>query len=86
MKYDHPFLIKIYELYSDLVRDGKEIVFIWVPGHVCISGNSAADSAAKDALDSDVSEIRRECSIPAAYCPFIYDSLKEKIPLFVCHA
>ena len=34
----------------DLTKDGKDIVFIWVPGHVGIRGNSAADSAAKDAL------------------------------------
>ena len=38
-----------------MTRDGREIVFIWVPGHVGIRGNSAADSAAKDALDGDVS-------------------------------
>ena len=47
MKYDHPILIKIRELYSNLIRDGREIVFVWVLGHVGISGNSAADSAAK---------------------------------------
>ena len=35
--------------------EGKETVFIWVPGHVGIRGNSAADSAAKDALDGDIS-------------------------------
>ena len=38
-----------------MTRDGSEIVFIWVPGHVGIRGNSAADSAAKDALDGDIS-------------------------------
>ena len=38
-----------------MTRDGREIVFIWVPGHVGITGNSAADSAAKDALDGDIS-------------------------------
>ena len=75
MKSDHPFLTKIHELYSDLIRDGKEIVFVWVPGHIGISGNSAADTAAKDAVDNDVSENRRDYSIPAPYCPFIYDSL-----------
>ena len=38
-----------------MTRDGREIVFIWVPGHVGIRGNLAADSAAKDALDGDIS-------------------------------
>ena len=35
----------------DLIEDGKEIVFVWVPGHVGISGNSAAE----DALVGDTS-------------------------------
>ena len=55
MKYDHPILIKIRELYSNLIRDGREIVFVWVLGHVGISGNSTADSAARDAPGDDVS-------------------------------
>ena len=38
-----------------MTSEGREIVFIWVPGHVGIRGNSAADSAAKDALDGDIS-------------------------------
>ena len=38
----------------EMTRDGREIVFIWVPGHVGIRGNLAADSAAKDALDGDI--------------------------------
>ena len=38
-----------------MTRDGREIFFSWVPGHVGIRGNSAADSAAKDALDGDIS-------------------------------
>ena len=29
---------------------GRRVSFIWVPGHAGIKGNSAADSAAKDAL------------------------------------
>ena len=31
----------------NLTRDGKKIVFIWIPGNVDIRGNSAADSAAR---------------------------------------
>ena len=53
---DHPVLVQILkELYTEMTREGREIAFIWVPGHVGIRGNSAADSAAKDALDGDIS-------------------------------
>ena len=55
LKYDHPILVQILELYTEMTRDGREIVFIWIPGHVGIRGNLAADSAAKDALDGDIS-------------------------------
>ena len=56
LKYDHPVLLKIHELYSQLIQEEREIVFVWVPGHVGIRDNSAADSAAKDALDGDISD------------------------------
>ena len=46
--------MKILELHMELIRDGKETAFIWVAGHVGIRGNSAADSAAKDALGGDI--------------------------------
>ena len=55
LKYDYPVLVQILELYTEMTRDGRETVFIWVPGHVGIRGNSAADSVAKDALDGDIS-------------------------------
>ena len=54
LKYDHTVLVQILELYPEMTREGRKIVFIWVPGHVGIWGNSAADSAAKDALDGDI--------------------------------
>ena len=53
--YDHPVLVQILQLYTEMTREGREIVFFWVPGHVGIRGNSAADSAAKDALYGDIS-------------------------------
>ena len=54
---DHPFLRKIQKLHSELIQDGKSIVFIWVPGHAGITGNTFADAAAKRALNEPVSNI-----------------------------
>ena len=55
LKYDHPVLVQILELYTEMTREGREIVFIWVPGHVGFRGYSAADPAAKDAVGGDIS-------------------------------
>ena len=56
LMYGDPILVQILELYAEMTRDGREIVFIWVPGHVGIRGNSAAVSAGKDALVGDISD------------------------------
>ena len=55
LKYEHPVLVQILELYIDSIKDWKEIVSVWVPGHVGVRGNSSADAAAKDALVGDAS-------------------------------
>eukprot|EP00916_Digyalum_oweni_P019426 GHVL01032319.1.p1 GENE.GHVL01032319.1~~GHVL01032319.1.p1 ORF type:complete len:920 (-),score=34.35 GHVL01032319.1:223-2982(-) len=48
---DHPLLVEIQELHASLIEEGKRIVFAWVPSHVGIRGNSAADQAAKEARE-----------------------------------
>ena len=51
LKTDHPLLIQIQDLLHKINADQKEIVFMWVPGHVGIGGKEAADKAAREALD-----------------------------------
>jgi len=40
-----------------LILDGSSVVFMWVPGHVGLADNSAADSSAKAALLLPVSSL-----------------------------
>ena len=47
IKTDHPLLIQIQELLHKISADQKKLVFMWVPGHVGIRENEAADRAAK---------------------------------------
>ena len=55
--HDHYIIAKILELHLELTRDGKEAVFVWVPGHVGYREiNLAADSASTDAHDGDFSD------------------------------
>ena len=50
-KLDHPFLQDFFEGFQKLLEEGKQIVLAWVPSHVGIRGNTAADTAAKQALE-----------------------------------
>ena len=43
LKYDHPVLVQILELYTEMTREGREIVFIWVPGHIALDSNISVE-------------------------------------------
>ncbi|XP_055932957.1 uncharacterized protein LOC129962980 [Argiope bruennichi] len=45
----HPIAIRIMSTLQILQNRGFKVIFCWVPGHVGISGNEEADSAAKQA-------------------------------------
>jgi len=53
----HPLIAEILYRVHGLISDGSSVVFMWVPGLVGLAGNSAADSAAKDALLLPVSSL-----------------------------
>jgi len=50
-KLNHPLVLEIVVRVHQLLSDGKQLVFIWLPSHVGIAGNSAVDAAAKAALN-----------------------------------
>ena len=50
----HPFLADIHDLHTQLLTQGKEIIFMWIPSHVGIYGNHVVDKAAKDALNLEM--------------------------------
>ena len=51
-KTDHPLLIQIQEFLHKINADKKETIFMWVPWHIGIRGNEAADRAAKESLNT----------------------------------
>ena len=53
LKNDYLLLIQIQNILHKIDVDQKEIVFMWVPGHVGIWRNEVADRAAEEALEEE---------------------------------
>ena len=54
-KVQNPLILEILEFLHQLLRLDRCITFVWVPSHIGIAGNAAADATAKIALGLPVS-------------------------------
>src|SRR5208282_3493787 len=53
---NNPFILNIITEIHTLIESGKQIFIMWIPSHIGLPGNSAADAAAKAALNHTTSE------------------------------
>ena len=63
----HPKTQNLIEKHHELLKT-KEILFCWLPSHVGIKGNEAADVKAKASLDLEISNFKLPCT---DFKPFI---------------
>ncbi|WP_144077532.1 ribonuclease H family protein, partial [Solemya velum gill symbiont] len=56
-KIQNPIIIDVLDLFTTLYTAGKTIIFVWIPSHIGIPGNDAADLAAKAAIHNDIDQI-----------------------------
>jgi ribonuclease HI len=54
--FQNPLILEILETVDKLLRSGYSVTFVWVPSHIGIEGNGAADATAKAALSLRVSK------------------------------
>ena len=51
---DNPLILKLLQKLHHLSCAHKTVHFCWIPSHIGIRGNEAADVAAKDSLSQDI--------------------------------
>ncbi|XP_072398259.1 uncharacterized protein [Diabrotica undecimpunctata] len=73
--FHHPLLNLIHDIYNKLTDHGVSVTIVWVPSHVGVVGNEAADVAAKEAstLDIPISNIQLHNDIKKIFKKRIYD-------------
>ena len=69
---DHPLLMKFHKLYTELSDNGYNICLAWLPGHVGVRGNEAADRLAKEAT-----------KLKQSFSPIPFSDLKPKVNSYI---
>ncbi|WP_411016702.1 ribonuclease H family protein, partial [Salmonella sp. s51944] len=66
----NPIICQILQKFDLLYNTNKRIILFWIPSHIGIPGNDKADSAAKKALNNNISntllpfsDFKQNCSI-----------------------
>ena len=76
---DHPVLIQNQDILHQIDVDRKENVFMWVPRHVGIRRNQAADRASRGALDKErIDELVPFSDLTPLTAKYIYQVRQEK--------
>ena len=57
LNWKDPLIYQILQKHDSLYNLNKRVIFFWIPSHIGITGNDKADSAAKDALNINISDI-----------------------------
>ncbi|XP_072375682.1 uncharacterized protein [Diabrotica undecimpunctata] len=68
---DHPLVNLIHDIYNKLTDHGVIVTIVWVPSHVGVVGNEAADEAST--LDIPISNIQLHNDIKKMFKKCIYD-------------
>ena len=74
MKMDNPLILKLLQKLHHLSCAHKTVHFCWIPSHIGIRGNKAADVAAKESLSQDITASQ-----------FPYTDLKPHIISFIAN-
>lgn len=77
---NNPVLLKIRELLFSIAFKSKTVNFCWVPAHVGICGNEAADREAKQAVSSDIVYYKKvpHCDMKPVIRNYIKKSWQER--------
>lgn len=70
----NPLITKILDHLHEIIKSKCKLVFVWVPSHIGIAGNTVADAAAKAALNIPNSNI---CVSHSDFKPLISNHIKK---------